>query len=83
MMYIKLRSNIANLMFLPKSLIHGDTWAPCVENAIGKLLNAFIVNDHKDSLLLRGCAKEANYNHLQIIIYDFSRPRYLGIEEKE
>lgn len=57
------------------SLIHGDTWAPCVENAIGKLLNAFIVNDHKDSLLLRGCAKEANYNHLQIIIYDFSRPR--------
>ncbi|KAK9095454.1 hypothetical protein Scep_026923 [Stephania cephalantha] len=57
------------------SLIDGDTWALPVENAIGKLLNAFIVTDHKDSLILRNCAKEVRYNHLQIIIYDFSRPR--------
>ncbi|KAA8539789.1 hypothetical protein F0562_026481 [Nyssa sinensis] len=57
------------------TLVHGEMWALAVENAIGKLLNAFIVTDHKDSLLLRGCAREANYNHLQIIIYDFSRPR--------
>ncbi|XAR56052.1 hypothetical protein NMG60_11036347 [Bertholletia excelsa] len=57
------------------SLVHGDLWAAAVENAIGKLLNAFIVTDHRDSVLLRGCAKEAGYNHLQIIIYDFARPR--------
>ncbi|KAJ9678693.1 hypothetical protein PVL29_020777 [Vitis rotundifolia] len=57
------------------TLVNGDIWAIAVENAIGKMLNAFIVTDHKDSLLLRGCAREANYNHLQIIIYDFSRPR--------
>ncbi|KAF8379228.1 hypothetical protein HHK36_028659 [Tetracentron sinense] len=57
------------------ALVNGDMWAPAVENAIGKLLNAFIVTDHKDSLLLRGCAREANYHHLQIIIYDFARPR--------
>ncbi|KAH9647778.1 Structural maintenance of chromosomes protein 6B [Citrus sinensis] len=57
------------------TLVNGDTWAPAVEQAIGRLLNAFIVTDHKDALLLRGCAREANYNHLQIIIYDFSRPR--------
>lgn len=56
-------------------LVNGDTWAPAAEQAIGKLLNAFIVTNHKDSLILRGCAREANYNHLQIIIYDFSRPR--------
>ncbi|KAL8233115.1 hypothetical protein R6Q57_002893 [Mikania cordata] len=57
------------------ALIHGDKWAVAVENAIGKLLNAFIVTDHKDSLLLRSCAREANYSYLQIIIYDFSIPR--------
>lgn len=57
------------------SLVQGNFWAAAVENAVGKLLNAFIVTDHKDHVLLRGCAREANYNHLQIIIYDFSRPR--------
>lgn len=56
------------------TLANDDEWAPVVENAIGRLLNAFIVTDHKDSLLLRRCAAEANYNNLQIIIYDFSRP---------
>ena len=58
-----------------QSLIHGDMWAVAVESAIGKLLNAFIVTDHRDSVLLRGCAREVGYNHLQIIIYDFARPR--------
>ncbi|KAM0053457.1 putative structural maintenance of chromosomes protein [Helianthus debilis subsp. tardiflorus] len=57
------------------ALIQGDKWAVAVENAIGKLLNAFIVTDHKDSLVLRSCAREANYPYLQIIIYDFSIPR--------
>ncbi|KAK1578542.1 hypothetical protein Q3G72_031095 [Acer saccharum] len=57
------------------TMVNGDMWGPAVEQAIGRLLNAFIVTDHKDSLLLRGCAKEANYNNLQIFIYDFSRPR--------
>lgn len=57
------------------TLVNGDIWAPAVEQAIGRLLNAFIVTDHKDALLLRGCAREANYHHLQIIISDFSRPR--------
>lgn len=58
-----------------QNLVNDDKWAPAVEHAIGKLLNAFIVTDHKDSLLLRSMAREANYSHLQIIIYDFSRPR--------
>ncbi|XP_076932337.1 structural maintenance of chromosomes protein 6B-like [Bidens hawaiensis] len=57
------------------ALTHGDKWAIAVENALGKFLNAFIVTDHKDSLLLRSCAREANYPYLQIIIYDFSIPR--------
>ncbi|PKU66318.1 structural maintenance of chromosomes protein 6B isoform X2 [Dendrobium catenatum] len=57
------------------SLANDDTWALAVENAIGRLLDAFIVSDHKDSLVLRACAREANYHNLQIIIYDFSRPR--------
>ncbi|KAL6131829.1 hypothetical protein ACLB2K_070202 [Fragaria x ananassa] len=57
------------------TLNDGDVWATTIEIAIGRLLNAFIVTDHKDSQLLRTCAREANYNHLQIIIYDFSLPR--------
>ncbi|CAA3008732.1 structural maintenance of chromosomes 6B isoform X1 [Olea europaea subsp. europaea] len=57
------------------NLEHGDTWSIAIENAVGRLLNAFIVTDHKDSLVLRACAREANYNHLQIIIYDFSRSK--------
>ncbi|EYU24946.1 hypothetical protein MIMGU_mgv1a002784mg [Erythranthe guttata] len=56
-------------------LEHGDMWSIAVENAVGRVLNAFIVTDHKDARILRACAREANYNHLQIIIYDFSRPR--------
>ncbi|XP_023549942.1 structural maintenance of chromosomes protein 6B-like isoform X2 [Cucurbita pepo subsp. pepo] len=56
------------------NLVNGDVWASAVENAIGRLLNAFIVTNHQDSLLLRGCANEANYRQLPIIIYDFSRP---------
>ncbi|KAI7724555.1 hypothetical protein M8C21_003317 [Ambrosia artemisiifolia] len=62
-------------MWETSALTQGDKWAVAVENAIGKLLNAFIVTDHKDSLVLRSCAREANYTYLQIIIYDFSIPR--------
>ncbi|CAA6656146.1 unnamed protein product [Spirodela intermedia] len=39
------------------------------------IARCFIVTNHKDSLLLRRCAKEANYANIQIIIYDFARPR--------
>ncbi|KAJ3698353.1 hypothetical protein LUZ61_002058 [Rhynchospora tenuis] len=56
-------------------LVEDDFWALAVDNAIGKLLDAFIVTSHKDSLILKDCAREANYRNLQIIIYDFSRPR--------
>ncbi|XP_075484074.1 structural maintenance of chromosomes protein 6B-like isoform X2 [Primulina tabacum] len=56
-------------------LEHGDMWSIAIESAVGILLNAFIVTNHKDSRVLRACAREANYNHLQIIIYDFARPR--------
>ncbi|XP_027910964.1 structural maintenance of chromosomes protein 6A-like isoform X2 [Vigna unguiculata] len=56
-------------------LLHGNKWALALEYAIGRLLNAFIVTDHADCRLLKQCAKEANYGHLQIIIYDFSIPR--------
>ena len=58
-----------------QTLDNGNMWGIAIENAVGGLLNAFIVTDHKDSLQLRACAKQANYNHLRIIIYDFSRPR--------
>ncbi|PON53147.1 Structural maintenance of chromosomes protein [Trema orientale] len=57
------------------TLVNGDKWAPAVEQALGKLLEAFIVTDHKDCLLLRSCAREANYSYVKIIIYDFSTPR--------
>ncbi|CAJ2654333.1 unnamed protein product [Trifolium pratense] len=58
-------------------LLNGDKWAIAVEYAIGRLLNSFIVTDHKDFRLLKQCAKEANYGHLQIIIYNFSTPRLM------
>ncbi|KAG6382819.1 hypothetical protein SASPL_157470 [Salvia splendens] len=58
-----------------RELEHGDMWAIAIETAVGRLLNAFIVTDHKDSRILRACAREANYNHLQIIVHDFRRPR--------
>lgn len=56
-------------------LEHGDIWAIAIENAVGKVLNAFIVTNYKDARILRTCAREANYNNVQIIIYDFRRPR--------
>ncbi|XP_061353023.1 structural maintenance of chromosomes protein 6A [Gastrolobium bilobum] len=58
-------------------LLNGDKWALAVEHAVGRLLNSFIVTDHQDFQLLKQCAKEANYGHLQIIIYDFSIPRLI------
>ncbi|CAI9094650.1 OLC1v1030427C1 [Oldenlandia corymbosa var. corymbosa] len=57
------------------TLDNADVWGAAVEHAIGSLLNAFIVTDHGDLLQLRACAKEANYDGLRIIIYDFSRPK--------
>ncbi|KAJ1426545.1 SMCs flexible hinge superfamily [Sesbania bispinosa] len=56
-------------------LLNGNKWAVAVEHAIGRLLNSFIVTDHKDFHLLKQCAKEANCGYLRIIIYDFSTPR--------
>ncbi|CAH9068477.1 unnamed protein product [Cuscuta europaea] len=57
------------------TLVHGEKWGLAVENAIGRLLNSFIVTDLKDSLVLRECARDAGYEYLQILIYDFSIPR--------
>ncbi|CAA7026945.1 unnamed protein product [Microthlaspi erraticum] len=59
------------------TLVNGNKWGSTVEQALGNLLDAFIVTDHKDLVTLRGCGKEANYNDLKIIIYDFSRPRLI------
>lgn len=63
------------------TLVKDQDWALAIEHAIGKLLNAFIVTNHKDALLLRTCARESNYSNLQIIIYDFERP-LLSIPER-
>ncbi|KAG2634024.1 structural maintenance of chromosomes protein 6B-like isoform X5 [Panicum virgatum] len=52
-----------------------DCWSLAVDCALGRLLDAFIVSCHKDSLILRECAKEVKYHNLQIIIYDFAKPR--------
>ncbi|XP_022771788.1 structural maintenance of chromosomes protein 6B-like isoform X2 [Durio zibethinus] len=60
-----------------QTLVDGDTWAPAVEQAIGKLLNAFIVTNSKDASALRECAKEARYNYFPIVIHKFSRPRLI------
>ncbi|KAG9452307.1 hypothetical protein H6P81_005211 [Aristolochia fimbriata] len=57
------------------TMVNDDKWGLAIETAIGKLLNAFIVTNHKDSLLLRRCAKAANYHNLDIFIYDFSKPK--------
>lgn len=66
---------INEVFFLMQKLVSGDIWALAVDCAIGKLLDAFIVTNHKDSLVLRDCAREANYRNLQIIIYDFAKSR--------
>ncbi|KQJ86931.1 hypothetical protein BRADI_4g08527v3 [Brachypodium distachyon] len=52
-----------------------DFWSFAVDCAFGNLLDAFIVSCHKDLQTLRECAKQVNYNHLRIIVYDFTRPR--------
>ncbi|BAT06877.1 Os09g0121050 [Oryza sativa Japonica Group] len=52
-----------------------ESWSFAVECALGRLLDAFIVSCHRDSVILRECAKEVNYHNLQIIIYDFAKPR--------
>ncbi|CAI0380925.1 unnamed protein product [Linum tenue] len=57
------------------ALANDDRWALAVDCALGKLLNAFIVTNHSDSVLLKNCGREANYGHLRIYIYDFERPR--------
>ncbi|KHG08040.1 smc6 [Gossypium arboreum] len=59
------------------TLVNGDTWAPAVERAIGKMLNAFIVTNSEDACALRKCAREARYNFFPIVIQRFSRPRLI------
>ncbi|CAN6195274.1 unnamed protein product [Urochloa humidicola] len=56
--------------------LSSDYWSVAVDCAFGRLLDAFIVSCHKDSIVLRECAKEANYRNLQIVIYDFAKPRH-------
>lgn len=63
------------LFLTTQTLVNGDSWALAVDCAIGRLLDAFIVTNHKDSHVLRACAREANYPNLHIYVYDFSRPR--------
>ncbi|OMO98173.1 Prefoldin [Corchorus olitorius] len=53
----------------------GDAWAPAVEQAVGKLPNAFIVTNSKDVSILRKCGRDARYNYFPIIVHKFSRPR--------
>ncbi|KAJ1288974.1 hypothetical protein BS78_02G129900 [Paspalum vaginatum] len=55
--------------------LSSDSWSIAIDYAFGGLLDAFIVSCHKDSLILRECAKEVNYHSLQIIIYDFTKPQ--------
>ncbi|TVU10824.1 hypothetical protein EJB05_44376 [Eragrostis curvula] len=52
-----------------------ERWSVAVDCAVGKLLDAFIVSCHNDLLILRDCGKAANYRNVQIIIYDFAKPR--------
>lgn len=54
--------------------LSSDSWSVAVDCALGRLLDAFIVSCHNDLLVLRDCAKEANYHNLPIIIYDFAKP---------
>ncbi|CAM0950661.1 unnamed protein product [Alopecurus aequalis] len=52
-----------------------ESWSVAVDGACGRLLDAFIVSCHKDLQILRECANKVHYSNLQIIIYDFTRPR--------
>ncbi|KAM0892903.1 hypothetical protein ACQ4PT_025453 [Festuca glaucescens] len=54
-----------------------EFWSVAVDCACGRLLDAFIVSCHKDLQILRECANKVHYGYLQIIIYDFTRPRLL------
>jgi hypothetical protein len=62
-------------LFALMQQLASDYWSVAIDYALGRLLDAFIVSCHKDSLVLRECAKEVNYRNLQIIIYDFTKPR--------
>lgn len=62
-------------LFALMQQLESDSWSVAIDCAFGRLLDAFIVSCHKDSLVLRECAKEVNYYNLQIIIYDFAKPR--------
>ncbi|XP_024535853.1 structural maintenance of chromosomes protein 6A-like [Selaginella moellendorffii] len=46
------------------ALIGGSAWAIAVEVAIGRLMEAFIVNTHEDCLVLRGLARQCVKNVL-------------------
>ncbi|KAL2613323.1 hypothetical protein R1flu_025015 [Riccia fluitans] len=50
-----------------------EKWSLAVEVALKNLLDAFIVTNQKDMLLLRRLANQANCRNLNICIYDFER----------
>lgn len=66
--------NLTFTVLVAMQQLASDSWSVAVDCALGRLLDAFIVSCHKDSLILRDCGKEANYRNVQIIIYDFAEP---------
>eukprot|EP00850_Spirogloea_muscicola_P006611 SM000031S11620 [mRNA] locus=s31:685018:693475:- [translate_table: standard] len=57
------------------TLVGESDYSLAVEVAIGKQLDSFVVTNLEDSHTLRHLAKEINFHHLSILIYDFGRPR--------
>ncbi|KAG0605052.1 hypothetical protein M758_9G027800 [Ceratodon purpureus] len=48
------------------------SWSLAIEVGLGQLLDAFIVANQKDVLLLRQISRLARYDNLRIITYDFN-----------
>ncbi|GAB2284836.1 hypothetical protein Dimus_019289 [Dionaea muscipula] len=60
---------------LANQLVIGDAWSLAVENAIGRLLNSFIVTDHRDSRILRQCgAKKLTMISIRLLFTTLQYP---------
>ncbi|RLN33350.1 hypothetical protein C2845_PM03G29530 [Panicum miliaceum] len=58
-----------------------DCWSLAVDCALGRLLDAFIVSCHKDSLVLRECAKEGHAER-QVLVRDYEVGKSVAFDKR-
>ncbi|PUZ69998.1 hypothetical protein GQ55_2G181100 [Panicum hallii var. hallii] len=58
-----------------------DCWSLAVDCALGRLLDAFIVSCHKDSLILRECAKEGHAER-QVLVRDYEVGKSVAFDKR-